>query len=416
YFFAVVECDSADTATKLYEECDGFEYESSCSIMDLRFIPDDMVFDEEPQGVATEVELSAYTPKLFTSAAASTSKVEVTWDETDHERITALSRTFNKSDLLEMDFNAYLASSSEEEQEGTGDKLAGEQSEQPPAEEEEGEEDEEDMRRRKNKKKRGEEQISRYRELLKGLHQKESQQRADKEMEMEVSWVPGLRETTERLVKRKMEEKQEQRTPWEEFLQKKRERRKQRRQEEPGGGGGDDDDGDDTLTLTTPTSPRSWALLQAEMSLLMEDDEDEKHQHFNFEKIVEQQNLSKKKRKKLQKKNHEDLREDTFQVDVADPRFQALFSSHLFNLDPSHPSYQSTRGTHSILAEKWRRRAQQETHHHREQEVQTTEQQEVEVVGGAKKKEGLDPGLSLLVKSIKSKTQQFQARKKQRLV
>ena len=39
------------------------------------FIPDDVVFDEEPKEVATEVELSTYTPKLFTSSAAATSKV-----------------------------------------------------------------------------------------------------------------------------------------------------------------------------------------------------------------------------------------------------------------------------------------------------------------------------------------------------
>lgn len=59
--------------------------------------------------------------------------------------------------------------------------VPGEQSDQPPGEQ---------GTRRRNRE-RGEEQISRYREILKGLQQRESQQRADKEMEMEVSWVPG---------------------------------------------------------------------------------------------------------------------------------------------------------------------------------------------------------------------------------
>lgn len=44
-------------------------------------------------------------------------KVDITWDETDHDRVTSLNRTFNKEELLDMDFQAYLASSSEEEEE-----------------------------------------------------------------------------------------------------------------------------------------------------------------------------------------------------------------------------------------------------------------------------------------------------------
>lgn len=55
----------------------------------------------------------------------------------------------------------------------------------------------------------------------------------------------------------------------------------------------------------------------------MEDDEDEaKHKHFNYDKIVEQQNLSKKKRKKLLKKGGESLEEDDFKV-----RFSSTGSS-----------------------------------------------------------------------------------------
>uniref|UniRef100_A0A8C5AKP0 ESF1, nucleolar pre-rRNA processing protein, homolog (S. cerevisiae) n=1 Tax=Gadus morhua TaxID=8049 RepID=A0A8C5AKP0_GADMO len=426
YFFAVVECDSAETAAKIYSECDGFEYESSSSILDLRFIPDDVVFDEEPKEVATEVELTTYTPKMFTSSAAATSKVEVTWDETDHDRIQALNRHFNKSDLMDMDFNAYLASSSEEE-----------------------EEQEEEQAGAVEPEEKAEDKPTTLLSMRAGAGEKVGLHGNS------VSMATGLRETTERLVKKKMEV-QEQRTPWEDYLEKKKERRKQRRNQEVGPlicehRGGIGRRGclccvfdvvihtqqqrvsfprgrrsptslmkmmkmtfRQTWTLTTPTSLRSWA----EMSLLMGDDEDEKHNHFNFEKIVELQNLSKKKKKKLQKKSQEDLPKDNFQVDVADPRFQAVFTSHLFNLDPSDPNFRKTRGTDTIVAEKLRRRAQQETHRRRKQEV-PTQIQEAAVAGsaaGGAEKKSLDPSLSLLVKSVKNKTQQFQAGKKPRLM
>lgn len=104
-----------------------------------------MTFDDEPKDRATDVDYSSYKPKLFTSTATTTAKVchaesyiksellhsiynnaclvsaacqqvELTWDETDHDRVTALCRKFNKDDLLDMDFKAYLASSSEEEE------------------------------------------------------------------------------------------------------------------------------------------------------------------------------------------------------------------------------------------------------------------------------------------------------------
>lgn len=74
-------------------------------------------FDDEPKDADSEVYLTAYKPKYITSAAMGTSMVEITWDETDHERITTLNRKFKKEELLDMDFQDYLASSSKNEEE-----------------------------------------------------------------------------------------------------------------------------------------------------------------------------------------------------------------------------------------------------------------------------------------------------------
>ncbi|XP_068590933.1 ESF1 homolog isoform X1 [Cebidichthys violaceus] len=465
YFYAVVECDSADTAAKVYQECDGYEYESSCSVLDLRFIPDDVTFDEEPRDVATDVNLSAYTPKLFTSSANATSKVQLTWDETDNERVTALNRKFNKDELLAMDFNAYLASSSEEEEEEgeEGGFVFGEQESEEDDATAEAKRTEEPVVEKKpqkeeKKKKKGEQQISKYRELLKGIQVKERKLHED--MEMEITWVPGLKETTEQLVKKKLEGK-EKLTPWEGFLQKKKDRKKQKKSQ---GKEGEDEDEEELsdedlppdVDLSDPFFAEELAATdtkkkqkggkkkkkqeeeertaeeeeelekqKAEMTLLMEDDGNEaKHKHFNYDKIVEQQNLSKKKRKKLLKKGEEPPEGDEFQVDVKDARFQAMFTSHLFNLDPSHPNYKKTKATQSILAEKQRRRGEEEEERRRrteEEEAPSTETGKRDNDSSAAADEGtskkpMDPSLSLLIKSIKSKTEQFQARKKQKFM
>ncbi|MCJ8748132.1 hypothetical protein PDJAM_G00161660, partial [Pangasius djambal] len=213
YYYAVIECDSPETAAKIYEECDGFEYESSCSTLDLRFIPDDMTFEDEPKDRATDVDFSTYKPKLFTSTATTTAKVELTWDETDHDRITTLSKKFNKDELLNMDFQAYLASSSEEDE--------------VEAEEVKPVECVTEEKKGGKKGKKEEEQITKYRELLQSIQNKERKEK-DKDMEMEITWVPGLKESAEQLVKKKMEGKDKM-TPWEEFLEKKKGKKKEKR-------------------------------------------------------------------------------------------------------------------------------------------------------------------------------------------
>ena len=45
WYFAVAAFDSAATANRVYEECDGHEFEESVICFDLRFVPDAEAFE-----------------------------------------------------------------------------------------------------------------------------------------------------------------------------------------------------------------------------------------------------------------------------------------------------------------------------------------------------------------------------------
>nr|XP_004610972.1 unnamed protein product [Sorex araneus] len=417
YYYAVVDCDSPETASKIYEDCDGLEFESSCSFIDLRFIPDDITFDDEPKDVASEVDLTAYKPKYFTSAAMGTSTVEITWDETDHERITTLNRKFKKEELLDMDFQAYLASSSEDEVEL----------------EEELQDDnkvnEEDNGQAKKTQKDDEEQIAKYKQLLQVIQEKEKKGK-ENDMEMEIKWVPGLKESAEEMVKNKLEGK-DKLTPWEQFLEKKKEKKKLKKKQKALAEEVSEDELPSDVDMNDPyfaeevkkigikkklKSAKDGACpveeteierQKAEIALLLMDEEEEDKKHFNYNKIVEHQNLSKKKKKRLIKKK--ELIQDDFEVNVKDTRFQAMYTSHLFNLDPSDPNFKKTKAMEQILEEKARQREQ------KEQELQQAIKKKESEIQKESKKKSIDPALSVLIKSVKNKTEQFQARKKQKV-
>ncbi|XP_014645555.1 PREDICTED: ESF1 homolog [Ceratotherium simum simum] len=418
YYYAVVDCDSLETASKIYEDCDGLEFESSCSFIDLRFIPDDLTFDDEPKDVASEVDLTAYKPKYFTSAAMGTSTVEITWDETDHERITTLNRKFKKEELLDMDFQAYLASSSEDEEEIEEE-----------LQDNDGVNVEEDGKTKKSQRD-DEEQIAKYRQLLQVIQEKETKGK-ENDMEMEIKWVPGLKESAEEMVKNKLEGK-DKLTPWEQFLEKKKEKKRLKKKQKALAEEASEDELPSDVDLNDPyfaeevkkigvkkrsmksakdgTSPEEETEIErqrAEMTLLMMDEEEESKKHFNYNKIVEHQNLSKKKKKQLMKKK--ELLEDDFEVNVKDTRFQAMYTSHLFNLDPSDPNFKKTKAMEKILEEKARQREQKE-----QELTQAIKKKESEIQKESQKK-SIDPALSMLIKSVKNKTEQFQARKKQKV-
>ncbi|KAM7271541.1 hypothetical protein ACFE04_030755 [Oxalis oulophora] len=93
--YELMECDSSATADHLYKNCDGVESERSASVLDLRFIPDSTEFKHPPRDVATEAPAN-YKGLEFETRALQQSKVHLSWDEDEPDRVKTLKRKFTE--------------------------------------------------------------------------------------------------------------------------------------------------------------------------------------------------------------------------------------------------------------------------------------------------------------------------------
>ncbi|KOC70577.1 ESF1 like protein [Habropoda laboriosa] len=373
YYYAVIEFDSAKTANKIYTECDGTEYESTAAKLDLRFIPDDMKFDQTPKEVCNKLpEPSKYEPRIFTTTALQQVKVDLTWDETNPERmeITQKLNSGKLDEIDEKDLQNYLATDS-----------SADEAEEEKEEQKESQEDESDSEEEKN-----DNPIEKYKALLKEIEEKEETNRK-KDVELEFTWGLGTQEKAEKLVQERLK-KDENLTPFEQYLEKRKAKKKAKREERKKRENTDkdaldsdnsemvDSDDDDVKTKNNKSSHRKKSMKQglassddedeerrkAELELLLMDENEDGKQHFNMKKIEENATMTKSKQKRLNKKKNaqDQIVQDNFEVNVQDSRFNALFTSHHFNIDPADPHYRKTKGTEALIKEKLKRRVEDE--------------------------------------------------------
>nr|CAD7587900.1 unnamed protein product [Timema genevievae] len=308
YYYAVVVCDSPATANKIYTECDGLEYESSSSKLDLRFIPDETTFDQEPHEVCESLpDMSKYQPRFFNTTALQQSKVDLTWDDDNPERVEITQKAMS-GEVEDLDLRTLLADySSEEDPEN---EQAGSNSEVKEMKDQEG--------------KNGEDSISKYRALLLDFEEEEQRKKSG-EVEMEVSWGLGLKEKAKELVKKKMKEGQDL-TPFQEYLDKRQDKRRQKK-----------------LDRKKKLQEASFILGILVVMLLFARN----------------------------------------QVDVKDDRFEALFSSHHYNIDPADPHYRKTKAMEALKLEKLKRRQQEDSNHFKMQKSTTQNNQtDIDLEGG----------------------------------
>ncbi|KAF9872343.1 hypothetical protein CkaCkLH20_10170 [Colletotrichum karsti] len=388
YYYAVMTLSDKATAQKLYEATDGTEYQSSSNFIDLRFIPDDVTFDDEPRDECDKMP-EGYKPVEFTTDALQHSKVKLTWDinPDDVARKASINRAFtgSRAQLEENDLKAYLASDSEDDGAESDIEIVDAAAE----------EDEEAADEPKLSKK--ELQRRKMRAML-GLGAEEEKKSKDAPVgDMEITFTPALTEA-------KKDKPEGEETTIEKYKRKERERKEKKREAARArreGGNVEaapaeeveeveqtEDLGFDDPFFAAEEAPKKTktairkeerlakraareaeekekADQKAQLQLLMAgdgDDDGEQLEHFDMNEILKAEKLKKKKGKGKNKKNKKggagaDADEEKvglqegFKMDVADDRFKAVFESHKYAIDPSNPKFKATEGMQKLLEE-----------------------------------------------------------------
>ncbi|XP_076069362.1 ESF1 homolog [Oratosquilla oratoria] len=378
YYYAVVECDSVETAVRIYKECDRQPYEGAGILMDLRYIPSDMEFDDVPHDVCQGIPKS-YEAKTFSTTALVDMRPTLTWDETNPERKKLMTNVMTKAlkgeDIDDDTLRNYLASSSEGED--SLDELG----------ESDSDNDDDDESKMAEKFRAV---ISRFDERKK----KKDEDDVDKEDTID---IPMQEQTDDRISE---EEEKPSLTPFEQYLEKRKKKRKERikmkkqkerTEKELSDGSGEEDNNDDDddqhyeQTFSDDEIPEDlkndpFFAKKSEpkkkkkkvssknnadekedndgLELLTMDAEEDDKKHFNMRDIIKQN--SKVGKKKKWKKNVPNTKEkvemDDFQVNTKDARFSALMTSGEFNIDPSHPSFKRTKAIDKVIQEVQKKR------------------------------------------------------------
>ncbi|PIA26756.1 hypothetical protein AQUCO_08900010v1 [Aquilegia coerulea] len=330
YYFAVVECDSINTADYIYKTCDGMEFEKTSNVLDLRFIPNTMQFEHPPRDVATEAP-TKYEGVDFHTQALQQSKIRLTWDEDEPKRAKILKGKWNADELDKL--RGYLHSGDEEG----------------------GDDDDSDNNggttdggsdKKLNK-------VDTYRTLIEAGDVSDGNG-SENDNDMEVTFNTGLEDISKRIVEKNKDKKSE--TVWEATLRKQKEKKKARKYRSKNSSDEESSDSDqeapeqhDDFFLEEPLLKNSKVgkisrrkeqeenaikeqeASRAELELLLADDQGADHNLKGY-------NL--KPRKAKGKKGKEFPAEDKLpSVDYDDPRFSAMFKSPLFALDPTDAQY-----------------------------------------------------------------------------
>jgi hypothetical protein len=350
YYYGVIECDSTETATLLYDELDGMVAdEMTPQALELRFIPDDLEIPHKPKTVCTDKPEDYELPANHRSAL-SHSKVMCTWDdEPDVQRTKFMTKRHSEKELAEMDLQAYLASSSDEELDESNveayrrtllgdaaDRVSDDDGGKPAADDDGDDDDDDDD--------------SEGEDDMEINVRSDVQSFADK-----VQKKAEALKSSGRLGQEGLGTEQK-KNSWQTYLERKKEKKRQRKQELKEKAKAAKEAAEEKQT---EPKKKKWPSSIIPMKGSEADDDREENdvdeadlllgsgdegRHFDLKK-------TKARGQKMTKKKEEEV-DNRFEMDISDPRLAKVFSNADFAIDPTNPEYRDSSGMQRVLKEK----------------------------------------------------------------
>ncbi|KAK5125295.1 pre-rRNA-processing protein esf1 [Cryomyces antarcticus] len=401
YYYAVVTCDSPSTAKALYDAMDSREYLTTANFFDLRFIPDEVSFDDDkPRDICERIP-DGYRPNEFVTDALTHSKVRLTWDADDATRKEVQKRAFSRSEIDDNDLQAYVGSDSSDDEEATATNGQSVEAQ--------------------SKKEKAEAQRQKMRAALgltaEPVKSSSKTKNAGPVGDMQVTFSSGLSSVPQKGSVFENEPIVEE-TTREKYIRLEKERKARRKEKSKaardgttvtnesadvvttpapnadngdaeGKGAEEEDDPFNDPFFTDPTASRAAdkatrkadrhakraqraaeaaasAAQKAELELLMVDDKDSNLKHFNMKEIRKAEKAKRNKKGKKGRAVDADGGENEagkeaapgFEMDVQDPRFRGLYESHEFAIDPTNPRFKGTEGMKKLLEEGRKRKGE----------------------------------------------------------
>jgi len=316
YYFALAECDSAATASWLYDQLDGLETDGMGPVpLDLRFVPDDLVFPRAHTSEATEPPSKYQGPVVQNATSLQHSKVQCTWDEAPTQRTRDLvKKRFKPGELKDMDLKAYLASSSEDDESGGAETLR---------------------------------RLVRDGDDFGDSDSDGKEEFGDMEATFSLKATELEGEITEKIKNRGSDLHQlddsEKKGTWDAYLEKRKKARKERKSKAKA-----ERAAKRQGTKADTALPEDGSKDAVDLEILAGEEEDQQRD-FNLRGPQRRAHAGMKRQKSLDA-------EGSFKLDVDDPRIAKVFSSTDFEIDPTNPQFRQSEGMQEVLRKKRHRK------------------------------------------------------------